>query len=76
MDSQGMPKAHCDFCDRELAFGEGGISNADLFPGYPSGRRRQSLGCVDCMRQRGADIHQIALAKRAATVWWEGKRQG
>jgi len=76
MANEDMPGAHCDFCDRALAFGEGGISNVALFPGYPSGRRRQSLGCVDCMRQRGADDQQVALARKAARVWWQGKRQG
>lgn len=69
-------KARCSFCDIELSPGEGGVANVNLFPGYPAGRRRQSLGCLPCLKKRGADEGQLKLATAAAELWWKGWQRG
>jgi len=69
-------KARCSFCDLELSPCEGGVANEDLFPGYPAGRRRQSLGCLPCLKQRGADEDQLKVAIAAAELWWKGWQRG
>ena len=69
-------KARCSFCDVELSPGEGGVANVDLFPGYPAGRRRQSVGCLPCLKERGADEGQLKAATAAAELWWKGWKRG
>jgi len=68
--------SYCDFCDTQVPAGQGGIANAALFPGYPAGRRKQSLGCISCLRERGADDGQLAVARKAAEIWWDRHKRG
>lgn len=95
MDLQKSIVLRCDFCDAPLKYGEGGITNSNLFQGYTSGgrsataqammasgadyailSRRQCLGCVPCLRTRGASDSQISLARAAARVWWAARLDG
>jgi hypothetical protein len=69
-------KARCSFCDVELSYGEGGVANVDLFPGYPAGRRRQSVGCLPCLKERGAEDGQLKLSTAAAKLWWRERQRG